>query len=414
MAGCRPHPAALQASRPAPPTTCWHQEASGSGRSRYAPDVPPRFPASRVGLWAVTFGLASLIFEVGFRAYALTPSDFQTFLAASHRLLAGLPLYGGRFVSPPELAVVLVPLTMVPLPVAYALFVAASIGVLAWGTCSYARELGLPRWETALAVVLCPQGWWGLMLGQPDALLVGLLLLAIVAVRHQRWRVAGAIGPWLLLKPDLTWPVVPLLIAAAWKDAEARRPLATGLALGARTFLLLGGWLLPSWAVGLFHFGSSSQFEDLLSGLPDLLGGQLRAAPAHQILASPLTWAIVGAGVTAMAVAGVLAWRRAISSSQRAEWMLLVPLAIWIATSPYLHVEDALFAVPLALRLADSGNAWFRLPVLLILLPWVVFPTWGSLAGICALGLAAAGVALMVREMGMRPEGAPVDSAAAT
>ena len=118
--------------------------------------------------------------------------------------------------------------------------------------------------------------------------------------------------------------------------------------------------------------------------------------------------------MTAMAVAGVLAGRRAISSSQRAEWMLLVPLAIWIATSPYLHVEDALFAVPLALRLADSGNAWFRLPVLLILLPWVVFPTWGSLAGICALGLAAAGVALMIREMGMRPEGAPVDSAAAT
>jgi hypothetical protein len=384
------------------------------GRSGYAPLVRPRFPASRVGLWAVAFGLASLIFEVGFRAHALTPSDFQTFLAASHRLLAGLPLYGGRFVSPPELAVVLVPLTVVPLPVAYALFVAASIGVLAWGTGSYARELGLNRWGTGLAVVLCPQGWWGLMLGQPDSLLVGLLLLAIVSVRHQRWAVAGAIGPWLLLKPDLTWPVVPLLVAATWKDALARRQLAAGLALGAITFLMMAGWLLLGWATGLAHFGGRSHFQELLSGLPDLIGGELRAAPAHQILASPFTWAIVGAGVAVMAAAGIFAGRRAMSSSQRAEWMLLVPLAIWIATSPYLHAEDALFAVPLALRLADSGSAWFRLPVLFILLPWVVFPTWGALAAIPALGLAAAGIALLVRETGTGTQGSRVDPAVAT
>ncbi len=359
-------------------------------------------------------GLASLVFELGFRAYALTPSDFQTFLAASHRLVATLPLYGGAFVSPPELAVILAPLAVVPVPVAYAIFVAASIGILAWGTGWYARELGLNGWWTVVAVVLSPQGWWGLMLGQPDALLVGLLLLAVVAVRHQRWTAAGAIGPWLLLKPDLTWPVVPLLIAAAWRDVGARRQVVTGLALGGSTFLLMAGWLLPTWVVGLAHFGGRSQFQGLLSGLPDLLGGELRAAPAHQILASPLTWAIVGAGLVAMVAAALLAGRRATSTSQRMEWMILVPLAVWIATSPYLHAEDALFAVPLALRLADSGNSWSRLPLLLILLPWVVFPTWGALSAIFALGLAGAGVALMVRETGPGREPVPVDSVAAT
>lgn len=359
-------------------------------------------------------GLASLSFELGFRAQALTPSDFQTFLSASHRLTAGLPLYGGKFVSPPELALILVPFTVVPLAVAYAVFVAASIGVLAWGAGSYARELGLNRWGTALAVALSPQGWWGLMLGQPDALLVGLLLLAVVALRHQRWAVAGAIGPWLLLKPDLTWPVVPLLIAAAWKDGRARRQLALGLAVGAGTFLLMAGWLLPGWAIGLARFGSRSHFQELLSGLPDLLGGELSAAPAHQILASPLTWAIVVVGMVAMAAAALLAERRATEASEGAEWMLLVPLAIWIAASPYLHAEDALFAVPLAVRLAHSGRSWCRLPVLLILLPWVVFPTWGALAAICALGLAAAGVVLMLRETGSRPEQVQVDPLAAT
>ncbi len=359
-------------------------------------------------------GLASLVFELGFRAYALNPSDFQTFLSASHRLMAGLPLYGGAFVSPPELAAILVPLTVVPPPVAYAIFVAASIGVLVWGTGSYARDLGLNRWGTAMSVVLSPQGWWGLRLGQPDALLVGLLLLTAVAVRHRRWAVAGAIGPWLLLKPDLSWPVVPLLIAATWKDRGARRRLATGLALGASTFLVMAGWLLPNWVIGLAHFGGRSQFQGLLSGLPDLLGGELRAAPARQILASPVTWAIVAAGLVAMATAALLAGRRATTTSQRAEWMLLVTLAIWIATSPYLHAEDALFAVPLALRLAQSGNSWSRVPLLLILLPWVVFPTWGALSAICALGLAGAGVALMVREAGRGPEPVPVDSLAAT
>ena len=96
------------------------------------------------------------------------------------------------------------------------------------------------------------------------------------------------------------------------------------------------------------------------------------------------------------------------------EWMILVPLAVWIATSPYLHAEDALFAVPLALRLADSGNSWSRLPLLLILLPWVVFPTWGALSALFALGLAGAGVALMVRETGPASDAVPVDPVAAT
>jgi hypothetical protein len=77
--------------------------------------------------------------------------------------------------------------------------------------------------------------------------------------------------------------------------------------------------------------------------------------------------------------------------------MLLVPVAIWVAASPYLHAEDALFAVPLALRLAASPSLWHRVPVLLILLPWVVFPTWGALSAVSALGLEAAGIALMLQ-----------------
>ena len=360
--------------------------------------MQPRFFATRIGLLAATLGSASLVFELGYRASALHPADFRIFLDASHRLAAGSPLYQRGFISPPELAVILLPLTVVPLSVAYALFVTTSVVVLAWGASLYAVELSISRWVAVPALVLSPQGWWGLMLGQPDALLVGLLLLAVVAVRRQRWTLAGAIGPWLLLKPDITWLVVPMLVVSVWGDAHARGNLIRGVLLGLGAFVLLGGWLLPAWLVALPRFGASSQFQPILSGLADLLGGELSAAPAHQILASPLTWITAGIGLAATAAVFTCARSCTTDSSQLAEWMLLVPLAIWIATSPYVHAEDALFAFPLAVRLARSDQRWYHLPVVLFILPWVVFPTWAALSAVGTLGIAAAGVALMVGE----------------
>ena len=348
----------------------------------------------------MAMGLASLSFEIVYRAPALHPGDLQTFLAAAHRLVEGGTLYQRAFVSPPELAVLLLPLTFVAFPLAYGVFLVASGLVLIWGTTRYAAELHLWPGLAALAVVLSPQGWWGLMIGQPDALLVGLILLEVIAVRRQRWALAGAIAPWLLLKPDVTWPVIPVLLAAVWPDRQARTQLGRGIAPSLLAFLLLGGWLLPSWLVRLVGFGGHSGFQPMFSGLPDLLGGQLAGASSQHILASPVTWVVAAAGVIAMAATFLVARRRTASTSELAEWMLLVPLAIWVGTSPYIHAEDALFAVPLALRLVASPRGWRRLPVLMSLLPWVAFPTWGALAAIGSLGVAIAGVSLMDQAAG--------------
>ena len=348
----------------------------------------------------MAMGLASLIFELIYRAPALHPGDLQTFLAAAHRLVEGGTLYQRAFVSPPELAVLLLPLTVVPFPLAYGVFLVASGSVLIWGTTRYAADLHLRRWLATLAVVLSPQGWWGLMIGQPDALLVGLILLEVVAVRRQRWILAGVIAPWLLLKPDVTWPVIPVLLAAVWRDRQARIQLGKGLAPSLGAFLLLAGWLLPSWGLRLVRFGGHSAFQPLLSGLPDLLGGQLVGVAPHQILESPVTWIVAAAGVMAMGATFVVTRRLTASTPELAEWMLLVPLAIWVATSPYIHAEDTLFAVPLALRLVASPKRWHRLPILVILLPWVAFPTWGALAAIGSLGVAMAGVSWMLQAAG--------------
>ena len=344
--------------------------------------------------YAVAMGLGSLGFEVLVLRARMAPHDLRIFLLAAQRLVEVRPLYQLGFVSPPEWAVIVLPLSLLPFWMAAAAFITASAVALTLAAWRAARWLGLPALPTAAAALVCPMGWWGLMLGQPDALLTAGLLALTLALGKRRWSLAGLITPWLLLKPDVTWPVALLVPLALWSDSSARRPYLKSAALSSVGFLLLGGWWLPSWVAGLTAFGQHSHFQPVLSGLPDLLGGELSGATPHQILTSPLGLTATITGLAAMALVAARSGR-ALPPSDRAVWMAAVPLAIWVATSPYVHDYDVLFLLPLALLLIARGPTWSMAAVVLAALPLVVFPTLGAFAAISSATLAAAGVAAL-------------------
>jgi hypothetical protein len=357
-----------------------------------------------VAAWAVAMGLGSLAFEVTVLRARVAPHDLRIFLLASQRLTQGHPLYQMGFVSPPEWALVLAPLSMIPFWGAAVLFISASAGTLLWSSWRAARWLGLPPLPTGLAAVASPMGWWGLMLGQPDALLTALLLELILALGTRRWRLAGIITPWLLLKPDVTWPVVVCVPLALWSERAVRRSYFQAWLPSFALFVLLGGWLIPSWGLALARFGQHSHFQPVLSGLPALVGGELSAATPRQILTSPAGLAAAIAGLLVMIWIATRGGRQ-LPTSSRAVWMATVPLAIWVTVSPYIHNYDVLFVMPLALLLLNRGPSWSAAALGLALLPLVVFPTLGALAAISSGIVAAAGATALLAPQRDQPAG---------
>lgn len=83
-------------------------------------------------------------------------------------------------------------------------------------------------------------------------------------------------------------------------------------------------------------------------------------------------------------------------TAERAVWMAALPLAIWVAASPYVHDYDMLFLLPLCLLLIARGPGWSVAVVGFAALPLVVFPTLGALGAIPAGAVAAAGAAAIV------------------
>lgn len=350
-----------------------------------------------VAVSAAAMGLGSLGFEVIGLHARMGPHDLHIFLLAAQRLIKAQPPYQLGFVSPPEWALLLLPISFLPFWVAIVFFITTSGLALVWSSWRAARWLGLTPPATALAALVSPMGWWGLMLGQPDALLTAALLELILALGTGCWWLAGAISPWLLLKPDVTWPVVILVPVAIWSDRRARSSYLRGALPSLAVFVLLGGWLIPEWLVGLERFGQNSHFQPILSGVPALLGGELAAAPPHQILTSPLGLVAVAAGFAAMVWLAARA-SRSLPTGERAVWVAAMTIAIWVTVSPYVHNYDVLFLMPLALLLLTRGPSWSAAALGLALLPLVVFPTLGALAAISSGTVAAAGATALLAQ----------------
>jgi Glycosyltransferase family 87 len=147
--------------------------------------------------------------------------DLQTRLFAELR--PGVPFGDGeRFLSPPPLAWLILPLTLIGLPGAFYAWSAISLAALAAAFWLAAPGAGLGRWLWLLGALAWYPMLYSLSLGQPAM----IVLLAIAAswrlAKAEHEYLAGAVLGLSVVKPQLALAVpAVLLVAGRWRIAAA-------------------------------------------------------------------------------------------------------------------------------------------------------------------------------------------------
>ncbi len=224
-----------------------------------------------------------------------------------------------RYVSPPPLAWVVTPLTLLPYRVAYWVWSAILVGalVLAW-------NLVAPGSGRARVIYLVAAfGWlpvvYGLHLGQPALLVAAGVAGCYALLRRERDFAAGAALGVLVFKPQLAVLVpVALLVAGRWR-AFAGSALVLGV-LGIASLIALGpsGISVYESRLAFATTVPENQSQTLAAWMPSL-----PAARAVQVLVALWTLA--------------LAYR---FRKRGPAMVLAITLIGGLAASPYVHFDD--------------------------------------------------------------------------
>jgi hypothetical protein len=261
-------------------------------------------------------------------------------------------LRGGRvetpFMHPPIVALLFAPISLLPYPVALALFVLVSIGCWLFACAILEAELddAPPTREAWLLVRFAP-ALYSLAYGQMTALLAVPLALFVVSLRRKRDLAAGLALGLLAIKPQM---VVGLVVYLALQrrfrailGAIVSGAVVSGASIAlfpeaARTYArvssqMLGWSRLASarpWAqIGFFRLGTST-----FDGVSPLLGTVTGVA----LSLAGLAWLVV------------IASRREEPASPNWDLSLAAVLPLSLCLSPYFfHYDAALFAIAFVL-----------------------------------------------------------------
>ena len=277
-----------------------------------------------------------------------------------------------RYISPPPVAWLTVPLTLLPFQVAFMVWSGLLLGALGWTWYLAAPGSGSLR----LVHLAAALGWlpviYGLQLGQPE-LFVALGVAGCYALlRAGRPVWAGVALGALALKPQLAILVPAALLVAGRYRAFGGSVLAIGLLA-----------LAAVAVVGPAGVSAYAQRLNFAAGVP--VNRELTIAP----LIGDLTAArVVEAGIAIWALVLVYRFRR-----RQVEWLFVPALVGGLVASPYLHLDDFLMlglAAWLYLR-TSSQPRWSWIFALALVIAIEGIPFWGPLPAITgelvALGL---------------------------
>lgn len=357
----------------------------------------------RVRGYALLLALASLVL-VGVSFWRAMPpgtTDFLAFWGAGQLTAAGDPAAAYdlaaqqrvqsatgssgwfAFVNPPPFLFVVAPLGVLPLPIAWAAWVA-----LTWGLWCWVGIRAFPR-------------LWPLVLAYPGALiaaghaqtglLTGALLVLAAHELSRRPRIAGVAIGALVIKPHLA-VLAPFWLAAGgrWRAFAAAGLTAAGL--------LAAAWLTFGTATMLAYTDSWAASRQLVERLDPAFMLRMSTAFAQLRLLMGDGIALVGAGLSAaLALAVALAaWRRFPGDTSAVAAAVLAATAL---ASPYLFNYDLPFLVYPTLWLVLQGlERGFRpyeklALVLLYFAPYATraaaFPIGVNLMPLAALALQA-------------------------
>ncbi|MGH7704974.1 MAG: glycosyltransferase family 87 protein [Candidatus Dormibacteria bacterium] len=284
----------------------------------------------------------------------------------------------------PASARLMMPLSLLPFWLSYALASALGVFLVILTLTLLARDLGWRHTGVlAAAAILSWVGLLGFLAGQLDAVLFAALAGSMLLAWHERGLAAGLVLGVTLITPTLLWPVPVFMFLALWPERRRALHFAAGYLLAAAVLAGASWSLLPSWWRALLAFGAGigARRTDLAS-----LPGLVAAAPSswglgRGVTATP-TLALIALAVVGMAVFGVWMmispeWRR-VSPVGRVTWAVALPVGIWLLASPYAHPNDDLLLLPLlmvtvgrdARRIHGLGLGLSAATLLLLLLVW--------------------------------------------
>lgn len=266
------------------------------------------------------------------------------------------------FLSPPTVALLAAPLTVLPYDAAYVVWAVITLAAFAAALAVSGRGTGLSRW-IAVGGALSP--WWvmhAINVGQVVPLVAAGCVLAWRFAHDRRDVLAGVALVVVLLKPNTAF-LVPVAVLFAWR---------------VRAFVAWVGALIAVLIALLLTVG-----VDGLGQYVTQLGGPLPGG-ADEIT---LHGAFGLAGMGALAARAVIAGVVLVSATRvRATPGLAVPLGIVgsLVISPYLHASD------LCLLAAAGWMVWQERQSV----PWGVFLAVGWLLASPFLYLTTGGPAL--------------------
>ena len=265
-----------------------------------------------------------------------------------------------RYISPPPVAWLALPLTPLPYEVGYGVWSATLLIALAmtW----YLAAPG--RWPERLIHIAAALGWlpviYGLQLGQPGLFVALGVAGSYALLRIGRPFLAGLALGALALKPQLAFLVPAALLVSGRTRAFFGSVVALGL-LGIASAIALG----PG---GLAEYGARLDFAASVPVNRELtLAPIVGALPVSRVIQAAIAmWSLV------------LAYR---FRGRATEWIFVVPLVGGLLASPYLHLDDLVMlglAGWLYLR-TDRKPRWAWVFLLGAALAIEGLPLWGPL-----------------------------------
>jgi len=263
-----------------------------------------------------------------------------------------------RYISPPPVAWIALPFTVVPYEAGYLIWSAVLVVALAATWYLAAPGSGWPRAIHLLAALAWVPVIYGLQLGQPGLFVALGVAASYALLRRGQELLAGLALGVLVLKPQLAFLVPIALLVAGRYRAFAGAAMVLGL-LAIASAINVGP-------------GGIATYQDRLNfaaGVP--VNRELTLAQ----LVGDLT-------VTRIAQALIALWALALAFALRKrgpEWIFVVALVGGLLASPYLHLDDLVMlglAMWIYLRV-ESRPPWTWAYVLALVIAAEGVPVWG-------------------------------------
>jgi len=248
------------------------------------------------------------------------------------------------FISPPPLAWLVTPLTALPFTSALVIWTALLIAALLWTWYLVAPGEGVARTAHLLLWVGVFPVAFGVMVGQPGALVAAAVATAWWLIRAKRQLAAGLVMSLVVLKPQLALLVPVALLVAGYRRTFVSW-LAASAVIGVVALVMLGG-------------DGVARYRDVLAQTQTTAWDITRRYSISGPLG--LGWALRVAELAVVVLTLVAAWRQRRSP----ERVVAIGILGSLLFTPYLGFQDFLMLIVAGWLVIRSGATSLQVAIL--------------------------------------------------